>query len=133
LTITQDEFDKSSVMAQLSGADNIWSIITESYDIFDPLFWNFHQTGQWITDGTSQIYNFFFSIFSDHRKDLVVMIDSIERNLHVLVLRKIIRDITGLKKVKKLIVVTHSPEVVGEWWDNTYDIKKIVDIYADKC
>jgi hypothetical protein len=49
--------------------------------------------------------------------------------LHLTNKRKIVDVIYDLKNVKKLILSTHSPEVVGSYRNETRDMKEIVNLY----
>lgn len=88
----------------------------------------FDQYGEHITSGFMQLINLFCNIYFAE-KDSIIIIDNIERSLHISIQRIIIDVLLDIKKVKKLIVVTYSPSIVAECSkDEVVDIKNCVKI-----
>ena len=46
----------------------------------------------------------------------IVLIDEIENNLSITIQRNLIKDLIEIKKIKKLIVTTHSPSILSDLW-----------------
>jgi archaellum biogenesis ATPase FlaH len=86
---------------------------------------------QYITSGIIQWVNFFGNIVSNADKEVIVIIDSPERSLHIRVQRNFVDDILELSNVKKLIICTHDPSMLGNHGDVATGITHYVDLYGE--
>jgi predicted ATP-dependent endonuclease of OLD family len=125
LSINQDQIDSVLTMSKL-----INNNVFEKFGI-ERVNLNHYEKGI-ITSGHVQIMNMLCPIILNPDKNYVVIIDEPERNLHLSNRIKLIDVIYDLKNVKKLIVSTHSPEVVGNYRNETYKIEKFVDINKEE-
>jgi predicted ATP-binding protein involved in virulence len=122
LSIDQDQIDSVLTMHKL-----IDNNVFERFGI-NHVNLNHYEKG-YITSGHVQIMNMLCPIMLNPDREYVVIIDEPERNLHLTNKRKIVDVIYDLKNVKKLILSTHSPEVVGSYRNETRDMKEIVNLY----
>lgn len=88
----------------------------------------FPKIGEYINNGHLQIINMITQIELANKQS-IVLIDCPEINLHISLRKLFINIITSMNKVKKLIVVTHSPEIITYNLDNAIDIENCVKLY----
>lgn len=94
----------------------VMAAITDEVDIFTKLDiklnkWDYaNKKGEFVGSGYLQVVNYIGTIY--HAKTpSIVIIDGIERSLHINLMRYIIGVIDKLPNTKKLIATTHSPDV----------------------
>lgn len=125
--VTIEDLDAFEVMYALSSGE---SLLTK-YDLKSPLMADdlAEVYGDYIRSGFVQIANFYCNIMKA-KPNTIVLIDTPERSLHVLIKRHLINDLIKMQSVKKLIVVTHCPEILGSYWDNNVDIENCVKLWT---
>ena len=62
------------------------------------------------------------------QNDTMLLIDEPENSLHVLWQKRIMKSIELIANIKNLLVViaTHSPQIIGSRWENTYDLTEAI-------
>ena len=62
------------------------------------------------------------------QNDTMLLIDEPENSLHVLWQKRIMKSIEMIANIKNLLVViaTHSPQIIGSRWENTYDLTEAI-------
>lgn len=83
--------------------------------------------GNYIGSGFVQLVNFLTKIINAG-PDTIVLIDTPETSIHYGIRRNFIDDLLHLGNIKKLIAVTHQPEILSNHWEETWEIERIVDI-----
>lgn len=96
------------------------------YDIQSDMLDIVDMEGRFIYSGKVQLANLFCLLQSHRNEQITVIIDEIEKNVHLTHHRSLIKDILKYENVEKLIVSTHSPCVLDHWSD-TYVVE------AEKC
>lgn len=125
LDLTKDQIISYSVAYNLMQDKNVFE--KHRLNIDDPYLEMY--IGQRIRSGMIQMINFICTIVAAP-ENCVVLIDTPESNLDMYKKREFVDIIKGIDNVKKLILVTHHPEIIGEmsWKNQIVDIKDCVNI-----
>lgn len=127
-----DKLDSLNIMNRLSESDydydftQKWSIDMYTLEVYLKM----HQY-TYINTGLYQAINFVVNIMNSNHNN-IVMIDMPEKNLDMYKKRSILNDLLILPNVKKLIVVTHSPEIISNHMEYTWDIAELCDILKER-
>jgi AAA15 family ATPase/GTPase len=122
--LSEDEVDAIMVMATLTDDKNIFSrfgINLQPWDYAD-------RKDTYIDSGYLQVVNFVGTIMLA-KKPSIVLIDTVERSLHVSLKRIFLKALMRLDNTKKLIVTAYSPEV----FDDLYDYDGEYEVPIKKC
>ncbi|MDF2533912.1 MAG: hypothetical protein K0R18_69 [Bacillales bacterium] len=118
-----DEVEALEVMWAMTDEQNIlkkYGFHIYPWDIND-------MKGQYIDSGMLQLINLFGTLaFLD--KPSVIIIDTLERSLHAVIRRSILKDLMAVPKIHKLIVTSYSPEVYRDFEDFTINIRECVQL-----
>lgn len=79
--------------------------------------------GKIINRGKIQLLNFYLNI-KKQGKDVIVLIDNPEKNIHISARDNLLNDILEMSNVKKVIVATHCPSIVST--DNIVEIDNCI-------
>ena len=82
-----------------------------------------------IYNGIIQWINFMGNILLDQRNDKIVIIDTPETNMDITLRRQLLDDILSIGSIKKLIVCTHAPEIIGDRYDYIVNIDNCLNLY----
>lgn len=110
--------------------DSLWYLVEndllDKYKLQKDMMKPKEMEGRFIHAGYYQLLNFFGTImshFEKYNKEVIVIIDEPERNLHISHQSKLLSDIFSLNNVKKLVVATHSPEIISNHFENVLEIE----------
>lgn len=117
--------------------EQIESIFT-MFKMFDDDFFNHasiqsalfnieEEYGFYINRGTTQQLNFYTQI-ALAGEDVHLLIDYPEKNLDMLAQRKLIKSLLYFENIKKIVIVTHSPEIIGHLREECLSITECVDL-----
>lgn len=81
-----------------------------------------------IDSGLYQAINFIVNIMN-YGDNVIAIIDMLEKNLDMYKKKSIIEDLLHLPNIKKLIVATHSPEVISRHMAHSWDISELCNIF----
>ena len=72
----------------------------------------------------------FYNLIFKTEDNTLLLIDEPEISLHISWQKKFTEDLLKIIKYKKLnvIVATHSPEIIGEFWENQIDLGELYAI-----
>lgn len=123
-----DKLDSLNVMSQLSDVGQDYNF-TKKWGINLSALEMYLKTRQYnyIDTGLCQAINFVVNIMN-YGDDIIVMIDMPEKNLDMYKKKSIIDDLLHLPNVKKLIAVTHSPEIISRHMPYAWDISELCNI-----
>jgi predicted ATP-dependent endonuclease of OLD family len=121
LTVTKEDIIKTKSMSKLLNIN-----IFDTFDIkLNRL--QYIKKGTFINSGFVQIINFITNIMF-LKEESIILIDLPEKSLHTTIRRKFINEIQKLPNIKKLIIVTHSPEIIVENSGSAIDIEYCVKL-----
>ena len=83
---------------------------------------------EFIYSGITQLVNFFGKILMA-KKNTIVLIDEVERNLHIAIQHDLLNSLLTMSNIKKLIVTTHSPAIIGNWFNDDDPVFEMGKIY----
>lgn len=115
LMVTKDQIEAAVVMNKLM-YDNFFNEI----DLNASLIAIDREYETYMNRGTTQLLNFLTQITLS--EECMVMIDMPERNLDMHAKYIIIKAILSISNVKKLIIVTHQPEIINGHTDKVIEI-----------
>lgn len=126
----KEDMDAYDVSEKLLGKNSLRERIELAYDISDPFSYEEIEYGKHIDCGYLQLINFFYKIAIDPRDNLIVIIDYIERSLHLLIKRQIINDLLKFLKIKNMIISIYSPSIVENGHQDKFiSIEDCVKLY----
>lgn len=122
--LTKDQILASSVAYSLMEDKNVFE--KHRLNIDDPYLEMY--IGQKISSGMIQMINFICTIVLAP-ENCVVLIDTPESNLDMYKKRDFVDIIRKIDNVKKLILVTHHPEIIGDlsWKNQIVNIENCID------
>lgn len=129
--IDEDDILNIDISNKLMYKNSLKQTIEHRYDINDPFVFDNHKKGDYIKSGYMQLLNMYYYL-ALQPNDSIIMIDIIEINLHVILQAVIVNDLIKIFNFKKLIITTHSLEVI-KWIDknNVISIQNIVKLHND--
>jgi len=138
LDVTYEEFKK--VLEQTESLVVLNQLSERGYDLDFIKKWRLDQIDEsvleqefkwsysnYINSGTMQAINFLTQIMNAG-PDVIVMIDFPEISMDNIKRRNFADDMLNLPNVKKLIMVTHCPEILGGHREYVWDVENLVDI-----
>lgn len=99
------------------------------YDIQSDMLDIVNTEGQPIYSGKVQLANIFCLLQQHRNEQIIVIIDELEKNIHLSHQRSLITDMLKYDNIEKLIVSTHSPDVVEHWFENCVQSTRCVQLY----
>lgn len=111
LSVSKEEIDSICVYQKLILGFNILEGIEQAFDMSDPFILEEMKVGDLIHCGYMQLVNLFFNLernYRDSKKEIILIIDNVELNLHPLVERELIKVLNTYKMIKKVIVSTYT-------------------------
>ena len=103
----------------------------ENYFQMDTVNWILNRLELYINDyidsGYVQLINFLYNILKVD-KESIVIIDTPEAGLDIIVQRNLLQYLLNLCNTKKLIVCTHSPTIIDKYWDKVIDIGNCIQL-----
>ena len=112
LTIKDEQLLSVYTMLKVIGENDLFSKYGLKYELVDNLNAYYEYP---IFSGFFQLINFVCNIMLGPDNQ-IVLIDEIENNLSITIQRNLIKDLIEIKKIKKLIVTTHSPSILSDLW-----------------
>jgi predicted ATP-dependent endonuclease of OLD family len=85
--------------------------------------------GEFIYSGKVQLANLFCLLQQSRKEKVIVVIDEPERNISLGHQSAMLEDILKYPNVEKLIVSTHSPEILSKWYDEAVLANDCVRLY----
>lgn len=129
LQINEKDMLSIDVANALLGQCSLKKSIEKRYDIEDQFAFEGCKKGEFINSGYLQLINFFYYLSACCNSDSIVIIDNIERSLHMIIQKVLLEDMLGLFNMKKLIITTYSPMIIKEHRKNVVDITDCVKLY----
>ncbi|AEO93461.1 gp202 [Bacillus phage G] len=124
--LTADEVESVLVMSAIGEETNIFKKLDMKINTWDYE----NKEGTFINSGNLQIVNFVGSIMLAPKPSIVI-IDNIEKSLHISKQDLIVGLLKSLKNTKKLIAVTYSPSIISDHQLETLHIKNCVNLRDD--
>lgn len=121
-SVTEEEVASVMMMHMLLG-DSVFQKYGIEFEKLKP----FPRVGDYIGSGFHQVINMFCKIALSG-DDPIVLMDMPERSLHIHIKRSFIDDLLKFKKIKKLIVITHSPEVISNNYESWVNIENCINL-----
>lgn len=120
LTVTKEQIDSAIVMNKLA-YENFFN----QMNLSDALRGIEREFGDYINRGTTQLLNFLTNIIVE--EDATVIIDTPEVNLDMYAKRNFVDAIQSLENVKRLILITHQPEIIEDKTSTMINIEQCLD------
>jgi predicted ATP-dependent endonuclease of OLD family len=114
-------FEEETIMKQESVFKK-YDIQSDKLDIKD-------MEGEFIYSGKVQLANLFCLLQQSRKEKVIVVIDEPERNISLGHQSAMLEDILKYPNVEKLIVSTHSPEILSKWYDEAVLANDCVRLY----
>ena len=115
ILVSRDEIDAYDIMNKLTDGLSLRESIERAFDVSDPFKWEDWTLGADINCGYEQILNFLF-VVSFKKRDTIV-IDRIEKNLHVTTALYLIKILIDDLKIKNVIITTYQDTII-EWYND---------------
>ena len=112
ILVSRDDIDAYDIMNKLIGELSLRESIERAFGIHDPFKWEDWKLDADITCGYEQILNFLF-VISFKKRDTIV-IDHIEKNLHVITAKYLIKILIEDLKIPNVIITTYQDTII-EW------------------
>jgi len=117
ILVSKEEIEACEVMCKLMGEEISRQKIEYSFSITDPFRWNAWRKEKEITCGYEQLLSVIFFILLNENKKILI-IDHIEKNLHVLTTLHLIKMILSNFNFSDFIFTTYQESVLDRYLEN---------------